>query len=404
MNNKKKIIRTLRNADKASVERLMAEEAKKNEIFAKAQQRANIERSEYADSVNGVEKYERRISMTRIASIAAAAVLIMGSIGGGAYVMKNNNHGPVIPGPVGPASTSEAHTDTTSTVSTGTGTTSSDTSETTAAAPSVSAEETQEPSAAKEELLETSETTAADPATPGEETQSFSVTKEELIEKAKNDSANYFDKFSADFTVQRNERREFHTEPETHTGKIYLDEVAMTASATVERYENEKCISKSLIAIMDNYYYNAEESWAETDYTNGGYIFLDTPNRSYYVKDQNTDKVSLSPWGRLIEIDAYDPESWDITGERTENGRNIISISGVHKGDNNYEGVYRELPYTIEVDAETGVILSYDEYDSDGNNTYSFKLTNYSFNDEAVEFRTASDIISEIENGGFTQM
>ena len=376
MNNKKKIIRTLRNADKASVERLMAEEAKKNEIFAKAQQRANIERSEYADSVNGVEKYERRISMTRIASIAAAAVLIMGSIGGGAYVIKNNNNGPVVPGPVGPASTSEAHTDTTSTVSTGTGTTSSD----------------------------TSETTAADPATPGEEPQSFSVTKEELIEKAKNDSANYFDKFSADFTVQRNERREFHTEPETHTGKIYLDEVAMTASATVERYENEKCISKSLIAIMDNYYYNAEESWAETDFSNGGYKFLDTPNRSYYVKDQNTDKVSLSPWGRLIEIDAYDPESWDITGERTENGRNIISISGVHKGDNNYEGVYRELPYTIEVDAETGVILSYDEYDSDGNNTYSFKLTNYSFNDEAVEFRTASDIISEIENGGFTQM
>ena len=85
MNNNKKIIRTLRNADKASVERLMAEEAKKNEIFAKAQQRANIERAGYADSVSGVEKYDRRISMTRIASIAAAAVLIMGSIGGVAY-------------------------------------------------------------------------------------------------------------------------------------------------------------------------------------------------------------------------------------------------------------------------------------------------------------------------------
>ena len=67
MNNKKKIIRTLRKADKASVEKLLAEEKKKNEIFEKAQRKANIIEEDYTDAVKGVEKYERRINMTRIA-------------------------------------------------------------------------------------------------------------------------------------------------------------------------------------------------------------------------------------------------------------------------------------------------------------------------------------------------
>lgn len=31
-------------------------------------------------------------------------------------------------------------------------------------------------------------------------------------------------------------------------------------------------------------------------------------------------------------------------------------------------------------------------------------MTNYKFNDEAVEFRTALDIISEVENGGYTNV
>ncbi|MCR4796332.1 MULTISPECIES: hypothetical protein [Ruminococcus] len=89
MNSKKKIIEVLRKADKASVERLMAEEAKKNEIFAKAQRRANIEQTEYADSVSGVEKYERKINMTRISSVAAAIAVVIGLIGGGHFFYRN---------------------------------------------------------------------------------------------------------------------------------------------------------------------------------------------------------------------------------------------------------------------------------------------------------------------------
>lgn len=364
MNNKKKIIKTLRSADKASVEKLMAEEAKKNEIFAKAQRKANIEQSEYTYSVSGVEKYERRITMTRIISIAASVVLMTGIIGGGAYLM---NKAPKNPESETLASVTEPET-------------------TTIAATT----------AANTVTTTTEQTTE-------EQNNKLSVTKEELIEKAKdNNCVNNFDKFSADYTVLINERREFHTEPETHTGKLYLNEAEMTASATDELYVNEKCISKSLIAIMDNKYIAAEESWAETDYVNGGYKFLEAPEKYYYVKDENSDKVFVTPCGRNMEIDISTPENWEITGEKAENGRKIISVSGIRKENNNYEGVYREFNYTGEIDTETGITLSYEEYDSDGNNTYSYKLTNYKFNDEAVEFRTAADIISEIKNGGYT--
>ena len=375
--NNKKIINTLRNADKDSVEKLMAEETKKNEIFAKIQRKANIEKSEYADNVSGVEEYNRRISMIRIASIAASAILITGSVGGGAaYIMNNKKPVKPVPNPMQSSTATTTEAETQSVTEAATKTTS-----------------------ISEAIPSSAETDASN-----EDEKHYSVTKEDIIQKA--DSfycVNYFDKFSADYTVIINERREFHTEPETLIGKVYLDETDLTASATVERYANDKRLSKSLIAIMDNYYYNAEESWAETDYTNGGYIFHETPNKNYWVNDQNTDKVFLNPWGRNIDIDIYAPENWNITGERTENGRKIVSISGAHKGDNNYEGVYRELPFTGEVDAETGMILSYDEYDSNGNNTYSYRLTNYKFNDEAVEFRTAGDMISEIKNGGYVQ-
>ena len=139
---------------------------------------------------------------------------------------------------------------------------------------------------------------------------------------------------------------------------------------------------------------------AETDYSNGGFIFLETPKKNCWVKDNNSDKVFLLPGGRGLDV--YNPENWDITGERIENGRRILSISGVSKSDNNYEHVYRERSYTAEVDDKTAAILSYDYYDGEGNLAYSYKYTNYKFDDDAVEFKSAADIINEIKNSGFT--
>ena len=405
MNNNKKIIETLRKADKASVEKLMTDEAKKNEIFAKAKLRANISQSEYTYSVRGAEDNRRKINMTRFINIAATVALMTGLVGGGAYM---NNKLPKTPEPetYPETETQVAVTvpETVTAVNTEVQVTKPETEEhdksTVTEVVYVTAEGTS--------AVEDTEVTTVQQVT--EEQNKVSVTteeltekisKEELIEKAKdNNCVNYFDKFSADYTVLINEGGEFYSEPSTVTGKFYLDEVGGSASRTSEQYVNGKCISKTLIAIKDNLYYEAREEWAETDYSNGGFIFLETPKKNCWVKDNNSDKVFLLPGGR--ELDVYNPENWEITGERIENGRNIVLVSGVQKGDNNYEGVYRERTYTAEADAATGVILSYEERDREGNITFSYKTTNYRFDDDAVEFKSAADIINEIKNSGFT--
>ena len=88
MNSKRKIIDTLRSADKASVERLMADAAKKDDIFAKVKERTRKDGG-YTDVAVGAERYDRKITVTRFASIAAAFVLTAGALAGGAYLIKN---------------------------------------------------------------------------------------------------------------------------------------------------------------------------------------------------------------------------------------------------------------------------------------------------------------------------
>lgn len=376
MNNKKKIIDTLRNADKASVEKLMAEEAKKNEIFAKALQRANINNSEYADSVSGVEKYERRISTTRIASIAAAAVLITSSIGGGAYFM--NHRKPVQQDPVSePTTTVSANTDTTSTNESETGT------DTTTTSTSV---------------------TETEITTIDNTDKQYSITKEELIEKAKeSNSVYYFDKFSADFTYTVYTSMEYRKDPMTHSGSIFLDEINMKGTIKDETTINNKIVYEQQGVIEDNKLHNAIVNYVETDYVNGGQIFLDTPQKEYYVEDYDNDKVyfTTSACGRNMALNTTDPDSWEITGGKTENGRTILSVSGHEKGSS-YEGIDYEYEYRAEIDAATGMTISYDSYDNSGNLTYTYRVTNYKFDNEAEAFKTTSEILREIENGDYT--
>ena len=232
-----------------------------------------------------------------------------------------------------------------------------------------------------------------------------SISKAELVEKAKdNNFVKYFDRLSADYTYTLYEPREWHKDPETHTGKVFLDEINLTASGTEDVYVDDECMSRSLYAIKDKIFFSACESYAETDFVNGGFKLLETPDKYYTTTEDASDKVIINQIKCVrLTIDNNETDSWEITGSRTENGREIVSISGNHRGNDNMEGVYREYNYTGEIDAETGLILSYDEHDSEGKQTYTFKVINYKFDDEAIEFRTASDIISEAENGGYTK-
>ncbi|WP_295072771.1 hypothetical protein [Ruminococcus sp.] len=397
MNNKKKIIDTLRSADKASVERLMAEEAKKNEIFAKAQRRANIEHNEYTDVVSGVEKYERRISMTKIASIAAAAVLLVGSIGGGAYLFRNNSE-PGIPEPV----LNEVTTDVTNTSTTviGTGTGTEKTGKTTVTT-SVTTVNTTVAGDAKVTEKATEKT-----ASNGEKQseKKFSVTKEELKERADVLTEKvFFDKFSAEYsyTIMHNEYR---PKPETMVGKIYLDNTTLTASGEQNVYYDDKLIRSELYAIKDkNELYAIEYLARDMDLVNTGYIFLDAPDKKYGISSVYgfgswyDTKVTINtiPCGTNI-TDILNSDDWEITGERTENGRTIVSISGHGEGYVNYD-------YTAEIDAATGITLSYEIHEEDGTPSTIFKATNYKFDDEAEEFKTPSDIMKEIKNGGYNK-
>ena len=343
----------LETANRIAKEYPSLSDSARERMFNMTKEKMNI--SNYTDegnnnSVYGVERYNRP-RWIKFASMAATFAIIAGGIGGGGYLLHNMKNTNPNPG--------------SSTVT---------------------------------EVTATSAVTT-------KENNKFSVTKEELIEKSNDNSVKYFDKFSAEYTVILNELREFHTEPETRTGKVYLNEVEMTASGTEENFVNDKLIKRSLFAVKDGQEINGDECWTETDYVNGGYKFLETPIRNYDTKPF-TDNTIISkiPIGRNIAIDVNAPDNWEITGERTENGRKIVSISGVQKGDNNYEGVYREYTYTGEIDAATGITISYDVCDSAGNKSYSYKMTNYKFDDDAVVFKSASDIISEIKTGGFTKL
>ena len=354
----------LETADKIAKEYPSLSDSARERMFNMTINKMNITNTaneEDIDSVHGVEKYNRP-RWIKFAGMAAAFAIVAGAIGGESYLlhkMKNTDPNP-----------SASVTDVTTT-----------------------------------SAVTTNVTTTVAVAETTKENNKFSVTKEELIEKANDNSVKYFDKFSAEYTVILNELREFHTEPETRTGKVYLDEVEMTASGTEENFVNDKLIKRSLFAVKDGQEINGDECWTETDYVNGGYKFLETPIRNYDTKPF-TDNTIISkiPIGRNIAIDVNAPDNWEITGERTENGRKIVSISGVQKGDNNYEGVYREYTYTGEIDAATGITISYDVCDSAGNKSYSYKMTNYKFDEDAVVFNSASDIINEIENGGFTKL
>ncbi len=404
MNSKKKIIDTIRCADKASVEKLMAEEAKKNEIFAKAQRRANIEQTEYADSVSGVEKYERRISMTKIASIAAAAVLLVGSIGGGAYLFKKGGE-PGIPEPeLNKATTTSA--DTTETVTTVSGTKTGKTSKanqttvTTSVTTTVTGDaKTTEKGTSNIGVTQTNEEKQPE--------NKYSVTKEELIKKVENYKyLGSFDKFSADFS-SITYAGEWHSKGEVFKGRIYLDEVGLTASAEGTGYDGSgKVLNSVLYAVKDNVFIEATDNRSEIDFHNGGYIFYDTPIKTYEISsaygtgDWFDSKVNITSVSGCctMAVNVHAPNEWDITGERTENGRKILTISG--SSNSNEFGV--ECTYTGEVDAATGITLSYELYLPDGTPSYIYKAENYKFDDEAVEFKTPAEIVKQIKDGGFT--
>ena len=96
----------------------------------------------------------------------------------------------------------------------------------------------------------------------------------------------------------------------------------------------------------------------------------------------------------------------NITGERTENGRRIASVSFSY--EELREGKYEPRYITADIDAETGLWLAYelrsdDEYYGEGYLLESFKATNYKFNDEAEAPMTKDEVMKYIDDNGYSR-
>lgn len=414
MNSRKKIIKTLKKADKASVERLIEEETKKNEIFARLQRRTNIEKTEYTDVVNGVEKYERRISMTRIASIAAAAVIMAGSIGGGAYLFRGGK----VLGPDGDSNLNKATTENTSTtdqiettIVTGTGTSTTNTTvsniTTTASAAVVTVVST---SAAANNNAAGTDTVAGESESGNNvQVSNWSISKEELLNRMMN-SRNNYDKFSSDFTLEDNSVIEWNPYGSYHTGSVYYDRASGRAYCVSDQFFLE----------------NGEKERTEIAYASGGYRIAATDYCAHAEYDYNTlsfkvvkhepaektyvvsTALDYSGCGFLnnlafsgIDTRKIEDMSWNITGERNENGRKIITISGNYGSSENYRGDYEEFSYTVDVDAETGIWLNmnFNNLTNDTHRTY--KSTNYKFGDAATTPISPADIKDYLSRNGY---
>lgn len=409
MNSRKKIINTLKKADKSSVDRLMAEEMKKNEIFAKVQRRVNIEQSEYTDVVNGVERYERRINMIKIASIAAAAVLTVGSIGGGAYVFRNKK----TVEPDGDGSKTSVTTEDTSSVNntettivTGTGTLTTKVSESGTTSVSTTVVTVESTSA---DNGVSSDTGSSAGSGSNAQSSGWSVSREELFNRMMN-SRNNYDKFSSDFTLEDDSIAEWDPYGNYITGSVYFDR------ASGRSY----CLS-------DNFFLaNGEKERTEIAYASGGYriaateycanaeydrntlsfkVVKNEPVEKSYVVSTAIDYSGCSCLNNLvfsgIDTRRIEDMSWNITGERNENGRKIITISGNYGSSENYRGDYEEYSYTIDVDAETGIWLNINFNNLTNGTHRTYTSTNYKFGDAAATPITPAEIKEYLNKNGY---
>ncbi|MCR5600979.1 MAG: hypothetical protein K6G33_09610 [Ruminococcus sp.] len=410
MNSRKKIVDTLKKADKASVEKFLAEESKKNEIFEKARRRANIEKNEYTDVVNGVEKYERRISMTRIASIAAAAVIMAGSIGGGAYLFGNNKN--IEPdGNSNKASlTTESSTSDEELSTTYVSSKANATTKVSVGSTTVVSTVTTAVSAAANNAVTVTGTNAAVSGGDNVQTSNWSVSKEELLNRMIN-SRNNYDKFSSDFTMTDDSKVEWDPYGNKWTGSVYFDRTTGRAWCISDEFflaNGEK--ERTDIAYVSGAYRLAGTEYcshAEYDHNTLSFkIVNDEPADKKYIVSEAIDYKGCGFLNNLVftgidDRKIEDTSYWNITGERNENGRKIITISGSYGSSENYRGEYEEHSFIVDVDAETGIWLNMN-FNNLTNGTHRvYTSVNYKFGNDAESPITPDELRELLDREGY---
>ncbi len=416
MNNRKKIIETLRSADKASVDKLMEEAARKDEIFAKAMKRAEND-SEYTDIASGVEQYNRRIRITHIASAAAAAVLVVAGIIGGAHLLRKNDNLIHDGGGNGSDMSAVATTETT--------TAAADKVSVTTAAPASGYADITGVSTSNDALSSgTTNTVTAETVTTEANSVPTGLTGEFLRQRCI-DATHYYDRFSAEFEVKFASNFSGPDGPyyDVSKGTVKIDNTTMTGEMNCDEFYGTEADSGKADSFRGNHHSFYLNNLYVESANNGMGANAEFANKYCYIKDIShefmqmlniPDRVFFNNCGifKYIYLDddllGYSVKSeyalpvrnmqpWTVTGDRIENGRRIASVAI------NYEydfGGWINCRIDADVDVETGLWLSYELYYEDLLDT-SFRAWNYKFNDDAEAPMTAAEARDFLERNRY---
>ena len=424
MNTRKKIIKTLRSADKASVEKLMAEAAKKDEIFAKVIKHAEKD-NEYTDVAVGTEQYNRRMSIVHSASVTAASVLLVVGIWGAVHLLNSsrleyfNHH-------VGDSNITmditdnndNVKTDNTSkhTETTTTNVTSANEKITTVNATTTITADGNTTDTNNKTLETTTATTSTNEnikeniTTASVQQSEQNETGEQLHVKCINAVYNY-DKFSADFTVSRgSEEYPIHL---CYAGNIKIDNTSMTG----EMFQKRLASDGHLYCDERHYYLNDKYVYASDNGEGGLLTKINNMSKKLYTGDiydrvyytdyagfhfirKNIENEQRKPYGN----ERRNETPWEITDERYESGRMIASVKGSYEEmyDRGVSPVQHEkFTFTADIDIETGVCLAFDVFLNGELLIESFKATNFKFDEEAESPLTSIEVRAFLDENGY---
>ena len=422
MNTRKKIIYTLRSADKASVERLMSEAAKMDEVFAKARERAEKgdgyteaakkdeisekagepaeKGSEYTEVTEGTEQYNPKIKIFHTASTAAASVLLVAGIWGAVHLLKNDhanfehhigNNNITDSFTISEAKTShdENSPENNANVTTVTITGKTDVSPGAAVTTNAEGSGTSESVSSTTTVTTTAANEKPDVQTTTEAKPTDSnVSGEYIRDKSVNSVYNY-NSFSADFTL--NKKRDNSPLYRYSEGTIKIDNSSMTGEMDQTIYASD-----GRFYCDERHYYLNDKFVYAGDYGGGNVMARITDMRNELPSDSVFDRVYYKEYAGFSQFTSgnLNDSVWEVTGERTENGRKIVSVNVRYDGDSSGSS------FTADIDAETGICLAYDRY-LDNELIESFRVTDIRFDNEAAAPPDSHEVREFLENNGY---
>jgi hypothetical protein len=198
-----------------------------------------------------------------------------------------------------------------------------------------------------------------------------------------------YDSFSADFTLSK--VKDGNWLYRYSEGTIKLDNSSMNG----EMYQRIYTSDGRFYCDERQYYLNDKFVYAG-DHGEGVLIAKITDIRNELPSDGISDRVWYKDYTGLSRFTSgsLNGSVWELTGERNENGRKILSVKARYEGDNSASS------FTADIDADTGICLAYDRY-LENELVESFRTENVKFNNEADTPPNSHEVREFLENNGY---